>query len=146
MAPQAQTPVPAPAPEAAPAPRPLSFLSQRFSYRWDQQIPLAVEVDGLKVNSIYFDKRAFTVGILRGADFGTRAVVEVTNHATVGRNPGFAVAVFDAEDRLIGVATGGPKLGKVGPGETETFDLNFHQVLERLQKGDHFYLTVELAP
>ena len=92
------------------------------------------------------DKRAFTAGFLRGADFGTRAQVEVTNHARVSRNPGFAVAVFDAEDRLLGVATGGSKLGSVSPDATETFELNFHQVLERLPKGDHFFLSVELAP
>jgi hypothetical protein len=55
------------------------------------------------------------------------------------------VAVFDAEDRLLGVATGGTKFGTVRAGSTESFDLNFHQVLDRLPLGDHFYLSVELT-
>jgi len=72
--------------------------------------------------------------------------VAVTNTSKTSKNPGFAVAVFDAEDRLLGVATGGARLGRVAPGDKDTFELNFHEVLERLPKGDHFYLSVELAP
>ena len=54
------------------------------------------------------------------------------------------MAVFDAEGRLLGAATGGTKLGTVKPGETETFDLNFTQVKERLPLGASFVLSVEL--
>ena len=131
------------APAAA---KPLSFFCQKFDFKWDRLLPLTAEVDGLKVNSIFFNKRTSRFGLFKGADFGTRAQVEVTNTANGPRNPGFAVAVFDGEDRLLGVATGGPKIGGVSAGATETFDLSFHQVLERLPKGDHFYLTIELAP
>jgi hypothetical protein len=143
LAPQA--PAVAPQPSVAEI-KPLSFFSQSYAFKWDQQLKLTGEVDGLKVNSIFFNKRAFTIGFLKGADFGTRAEIEVTNLANVSRNPGFAVAVFDAENRLLGAATGGSKLGRVAPGATETFELNFHQVLERMPKGDHFYLSIELAP
>jgi len=133
-------------PKAAPAAKPLSFASFKLPFTWNAVIPLKdVELDGLKVTSIYFNKREAKVWPLRGADFGTRANVEVTNTSDKPRIPGFAVAVFDNEDRLLGVATGGTKLGTVRPGTTETFDLNFHQVLERLPKGDHFHLSVELT-
>ena len=146
-----QAPAPAsvavPAAKAAPQPsQPLSFFSQRFPYQWDRLLPLTAELDGLKIKSIFFNKRTFAAGPFKGANFGTRAEVEVTNASQAVKNPGFAVAVFDSEDRLLGVATGGSKFGHVGPGETETFELNFHQVLERLPKGDHFFLSVELAP
>ena len=136
--------------EAAPPPPPeaksLSFFSETFPYQWDRLLPLTAEVDGLKVNSIFFNKRSFRTGPLKGADFGTRAQVEVTNTAKTSRIPGFAVAVFDADHRLLGVATGGAKLGSVAPGDTETFDLSFHHVLERLPLGTTFVLSVELAP
>ena len=124
----------------------LSFSSQKFPFKWNLLLPLGTEVDGLKVNSIFFNKRAFRSNLFKGADFGTRAQVEVTNTAKTARNPGFAVAVFDAEGRLLGVATGGTKFGQVSPGATETFDMSFHNVLERLPRGDHFFLSVELAP
>jgi hypothetical protein len=143
----AQTPEakPAPAPQAA-ANLPLSFSSFRLPFTWNAQIPIkGVEVDGLRIVSIYFNRRATDVWPLKGADFGTRARVEVMNTSQKTRTPGFAVAVFDAEDRLLGVACGGSVFTGVSAGSTETFDLNFKQVVERLPKGDHFYLSVELT-
>jgi hypothetical protein len=137
---------PAPKPAAPAEAKPLGFSSFKLPFKWDTTIPVnGVEVDGLKVVSIFFNKRETKVWPLKGADFGTRAQVEVTNNATKSRVPGFAVAVFDAEDRLLGVATGGTKFGTVRAGSTESFDLNFHQVLDRLPLGDHFYLSVELT-
>jgi hypothetical protein len=146
--------VQAPVPEAAPAQpaiatsqdlKPLSFHSQRFPYRWDTILPVNIEVDGLKVNTIFFNRRQIRSWPLKGADFGARAQVEVTNSSKKARIPGFAVAVFDAENRLLGVGNGGAKVGSINPGGTETFDLNFSRVNERLPLGAYFYLTVELS-
>jgi hypothetical protein len=136
---------PAPGPSMAPAP--LSFFSDSFTFAWDRMIPLSINVDGLKVNSIFFNKRAVeggALGFLKGAEFGTRAQVEVTNTSKNPKVPGFAVAVLDKDGRLVGVASGGTKVGTVKPGETETFDLNFSQVKERLASGDKFFLAIEL--
>lgn len=150
-APQPARPVtakPAPAPVApAVSQAPLSFFSESYSYAWDRVIPLAIDLDGLKVTKIFFNKRVVEPGffnILKGAEFGTRAQVEVTNAGRYPKIPGFAVAVVDKEGRLLGVASGGTKVGTVKPGETETFDLNFTQVKERLASGDKFYLAIEL--
>jgi hypothetical protein len=138
----------APAPSAASAPAtPLSFYSESFPYAWDRTIPLTINLDGLKVNSIFFNKRIFQPGffnIIKGAEFGTRAQLEVTNTSAFPKIPGFAVAVVDKDGRLIGVASGGTKVGTIKPGETETFDLNFTQVKERLMSGDKFFLAIEL--
>lgn len=140
-----QEPAKPPAPAAAPVvPSPLGFASRRFDFHWDRLLPVGMELDGLKVNSIFFNTREVKSGPFKSATFGTRAQVEVTNTAKGDRVPGFAVAVFDKEGRLLGVASGGTKLGVVKAGETETFDLNFTQVKERLPRGDHFVLSVEL--
>ena len=143
--PQAPPPAPAPVP-AAPA-QPLSFFSGSFPYVWDHTIPMTIDLDGLKVTSIFFNKRKVEPGffnLLKGAEFGTRAQVEVTNTGKYPKVPGFAVAVLDRDGNLLGVASGGTKLGTVKPGDTETFDLNFTQVKERLSKGDRFLLSIEL--
>lgn len=132
------------APAAVAAPKPLSFFSEKFPYAWEKTLPVTADVDGLKVKSIFFARREAKTGIFKGAEFGTRAQLEVTNTATRPRTPGFAVAVFDAEGRLLGAASGGTKFGTVKPGETETFDLNFTQVKERLPLGATFVLSVEL--
>jgi len=153
---QPAPPVPVPAPKPAPvAPvaatpaAPLSFYSETFPFAWDRVIPLTVNLDGLKVSSIFFNKRVVQPGffnLLKGAEFGTRAQVEVTNTGKFAKVAGFAVAVVDKEGRLIGVASGGTKVGTIKPGETETFDLNFTQVKERLATGDKFFLAIELRP
>ena len=146
-----QTPATQP-PAAAPAPAPvaegsLSYYAETFPFAWDRMIPLTVNLDGLKVTSIFFNRRMVQPGffnLLKGAEFGTRAQVEVTNTGKYPKVPGFAVAVLDKDGKLLGVASGGTKVGTIKPGETETFDLNFTQVKERLSKGDRFLLAIEL--
>lgn len=140
-------PAPATAPAPAPAPAPLSFFTESYAFAWDRTIPLTINLDGLKVSSIFFNKRVVQPGffnLFKGAEFGTRAQLEVTNTGKYPKVPGFAVAVLDKDGRLIGVASGGTKVGTIKPGETETFDLNFTQVKERLAFGDRFLLAIEL--
>lgn len=125
--------------------KPLGFFSQKFPYQWDVLLPLKTEVDGMRLNTIFFNRREVRAWPLKGAEFGTRAQIEVTNTAKRTRMPNFAVAVFDDEGRLLGVATGGSKITGVSPGETETFDLNFSRILQRLPKGTNFVLSLEFA-
>jgi hypothetical protein len=143
----APTPKPVPPAEApkAPALSPLSFASKRFPYHWDATLPVNLEVDGLKISTIFFNRREFRGGPLKGADFGTRAEVEVTNASKHPKVPGFSVAVFDSEDRLLGVASGGASLVSLKPDDTKTYDLNFHFVTERLPLGSYFVLSMELG-
>ncbi len=122
----------------------LSFFSQSYTFYWDRVIKVDASVDGLKVNSIFFNIRKPNVPLLRSTEWGTRAQIEVTNAGARTRVPGFAVAVLDAEGKLLGVATGGSRVTGVKAGETETFDLDFSQVKERLPKGATFLLSVEL--
>jgi hypothetical protein len=146
------TPAPVPVAVTTPAKAaipevPLTFSSESHAFAWDRMIPLTVNVDGLRINSIFFNKRKIEPGffdLFKGVEFGTRAEVEVTNTSKYPVIPGFAVAVFDKDGRLLGVASGGTRFGTVKPGSTETFDLNFTQVKERLPLGDHFLLTIEL--
>lgn len=149
-APAAKVPDPGPGAkekgkEKQPELKPLSFFSQRFPFRWNQFLPLTAEVDGLRINSIFFNKRTANLGVFGNPEFGTRAVVDVTNTTSDTRHPGFAVAVYDDQDRLLGVASGGPLLGGVRAGATMSFTLSFSQVVERIPKADHYYLSVELT-
>ena len=103
-----------------------------------------MEVDGLKVTEVSVTVRRPRYSWLTDAEFGVRAHVTVTNTSKRARLPGFAVAVLDADGKLLGVASGGTKVGTVAPGETEDFDLNFTQVKERIPKGATFLMSVEL--
>lgn len=147
LAPPEALPVPkvdTPAPKiVAPAPKALSFASQRTAFKWDQLIPMNLEVDGIKVNSIFFNRKDFR--FFKTVELSARAQLDVTNTASKGRRPGFAVAVFDKEDRLLGVASGGPIFGRLSSGATSTYDLDFSHVVERLANGAYFVLSVELS-
>ncbi len=138
----AQEPPPKPTPAAT---APLSFFSQRFKYHWDQLIPMKAEVDGIRILSIFFNRRELKSGPFKGAEFGTRARIEVANSSKRARAVGFAVAVFDGDDRLLGVASGGTRLFSLKPNTTTSYDLNFDQVLERLPHGATFVLSVEMG-
>jgi hypothetical protein len=144
-APTTTTAPPATQPATGPMLKPLSFHSQRFDYKWDTLLPVHVDVDGLKVNTIFFNRRQMRTWPLKNVNFGVRAQVEVTNTSQLARVPHFAVAVFDNENRLLGVAGGGTRIGSVKPGGTETFDLNFTWLNERLPLGTYYYLAVELT-
>jgi hypothetical protein len=143
---------PAQVPQAEAVPRPdqetpsepLGFASKRANFEWDRIIPLDMSVDGLSVKSIFFNKRGYVKGPLKGATFGTRARVEVVNTSGKKKDTGFAVAVFDEKDNLLGVASGGNAISTVKSGQTTTFELNFFQVKERLQRGAYFFVSVEL--
>lgn len=125
-------------------PQSLSFFSGTFPLHWNQLQTLSVDVDGLKITSLAIGKREPRSKLLQGPDYGSRALIYVTNTSKRSRIPGFAIAVFDKDGRLLGAANGGTKIGTVKPGATETFDLGFFQVKDRLPKGDHYVLSVEL--
>nr|WP_320133220.1 hypothetical protein [uncultured Holophaga sp.] len=142
----AQAPAPAQAPlqgQKAPAPQPLSYTSRRCTFKWDQLLPLDIGIDGIKINSIFFDQKE--IKIVKTIRMGARAQVDVTNTSQRSLRPGFAVAVFDQEDRLLGVASGGPWIISLAAGQTSTYDLDFSNVVERLPKGAYFILSAELA-
>lgn len=143
----ATPPAPPPPPATEPAPREaLGFGSLSGAFRWDTLLPLKLEVDGLQVKSVFVNRREIARGPLKGASFGVRAQVEVTNTADKPRHPGFAMAILDADGRLLGVASGAPTFRALRPGETDTYDLPFSHVLERLPLGTRFVLSVELMP
>ena len=121
---------------------PLSFACKRFDFYWNQLIPIKIEVDGLIVKSLTFNKKKLS--IFKNIEFGTKATVIVTNNTNNIRVPGFAVAIFDAENRLLGVASGGPRVGGIQPGQNAVFNLTFDNVVERITKGSYFYFSVEL--
>lgn len=123
----------------------LSFVSQRIPFRWDATIPLDIEVDGLKVTSIFFNRKEFKGGFFKGTDFGIRAQLEVANHSKHPKMPGFAIAVFDANNQLLGASNGSTRYGTLQPGMTDVADVSFRQVKERLPKGDTFILSIELS-
>lgn len=125
-------------------PQSLSFFSGTFPFYWNQLQTLSINVDGLKITSLAIGKREPRYKLIQGPDYGSRATISVTNTSERSRTPGFAIAVFDKEGRLLGVANGGAKVGTVKPGTTESFAMSFFQVKDRLPKGDHYVLSVEL--
>lgn len=72
-----------------------------------------------------------------------RAEVSVTN---LGKEPlriGIAIALYDAEGALVGVASGGSKWVAIKPGKRSFYTVKFTDVDRRLREATSFRITVE---
>ena len=59
------------------------------------------------------------------------------------RKVGLAIALFDAEDRLLAVASGGSKLASIKPGRRKTFTLDFDGVFAEANRAVTFQVSLE---
>lgn len=71
------------------------------------------------------------------------ATILVDNNTDQNLAIGVAVAVFDAEDRLVGAGNGGVKLGTLGKWKREAFRIGFGHVFAHLASAKYFLVTVE---
>jgi hypothetical protein len=96
--------------------------------------------NGITVKQVTFDLGS----VLRPSRISTsKALVRVDNDSAVDVVPGIAIAVFDAEDRLIAAGDGGVKVGDLNKGARDEFTVAFHHVFRNLDKAKSFYVTVE---
>ena len=95
---------------------------------------------GITVKQLKFDLGS----VVKPSRLSTaRAVVRVDNDSSVDVVPGIAIAIFDAEDHLIGAGDAGVKIGDLNKGKREEFLINFSHVFRNLDQAKYFYVTVE---
>lgn len=96
--------------------------------------------NGITVKQVTFDLGS----VLRPSRISTaRAIVRVDNDSNTDVVPGVAIAVFDAEDRLIAAGDGGVRIGDLNKGARDEFTVAFHHVFRNLDRAKYFYVTVE---
>lgn len=123
------------------------LLSKSYVFKDGVKLELgAATGDGLRVDSVEF-KLAALVGDRTSRVSGLTAVqVKISNIAEKSRKAGVAVALFDDEGRLLGVASGGTSLVPLKSGRQKSYSLVFDDVNSEVHRATKFQISIESKP
>lgn len=123
------------------------LLSKSYNLEPDVTLELAAQTgDGLRVDSVRFEFPASRGGKLLRTRGLARAEVAVSNVGSAQRKLGVAIALFDAERRLLGVASAGTSLMPLKPGRQRNYTLVFDHVNSEARRATTFQITLESKP
>jgi hypothetical protein len=74
---------------------------------------------------------------------GVRLQVALTNTGEVPRRAGVAVALFDDQGRLVGVASGGSRMVALRPGQTKFYTLDVDHVVAEAARATKLRVSME---
>jgi hypothetical protein len=109
------------------------LLSKSFEYREDITLEIGKETGGLRLDGVHF----------HGKSKPLRADVAVSNISSGPLKAGVAIALFDAEGRLVGVASGGTQFMPVRAGRQKSYPLIFDHVNGEISKAKSFQISLE---
>jgi hypothetical protein len=113
--------------------------SARYRFEGNRALSLDLAVEDIRADTIRFEWPATVLGIKSGY----KAVVKITNGSTRQASIGIAVAIYDADARLVGAGTTATKVGTLSPGDTAEFTVNFDHVTARLGAASQFHIALE---
>lgn len=121
--------------------------SERFAFKNSVTLRIStVAVDGLRLDTVRF-KLPAAAGETASRTAGPGTVyLTISNTATGARRMGVAVALFDEQDRLVGVASGGSRLTNLKSGRQKQYRLVFEDVNGEIARATTFQVTVESKP
>ena len=119
-----------------------AVTSKTYEYKADVKLETGVDVgQGLKLDSVLFKspssigKKFWSSGILK-------ADVTISNLGQEARKFGIAVALFDEDGRLLGVASHGTTF-PLKPERQAVYTLDFTNVNSEIFKATQFKISVE---
>ncbi len=121
-----------------------SLLSKTYNFKSDVTLEIgAATEEGLRIDSVRF----LLPSTLGGRLFRTGGLVNVevalSNTASTGQRVGIAVALFDEQGRLVGVASGGSRWVPIKPDRQKLFRLVFDDVNGEAYRAKTFQISVE---
>ena len=130
----------------APAAR-ADLISKSYEFRGDVTLELAASTEsGLRLDNIRFrvppvvdDKVSRTAGL-------ANATLTISNIGEKSRKVGVALALFDAQDRLLGVAATGSSMMSLRGGRQKTYTLVFDFVNSEIHRATRFQISLESKP
>jgi len=122
------------------------LFSKAYAFKPDTVLEVGTEIPGgLRLDSVEF--------VLpkpgeeqRGVFSGPKVKVGVSNLGASAVKIGVALAVTDADGRLVGVASGGTKLFPVRADRAIVYTLSINGVRSTLSEGTVFRISVEPTP
>jgi hypothetical protein len=124
---------------AAAAPAGAASNSARYRFEGNRWLSLDLAVEDIRADEIRFEWPATVLGIKSGY----KAVVKITNGSTRQASIGIAIALYDADFKLVGAGTTATKVGTVNPGDTAEFSVGFDNVTARLGAATQFHIALE---
>lgn len=123
------------------------LMSRQYEFKPGVILEIAASTeDGLRLDNIRFQVPSKVSGkILRVSGLFT-AEVAVSNMSGSPTKVGVAIALFDPEGRLVGVASGGNRLGAIKAGRQKSFTLVFDDVNSFFDAAKTFQITIESEP
>jgi len=120
------------------------LLSKSYHFKPGVTLEIGVATEpGLRVDSVRFRVPPTAGGRHERTAGMVSAEVAVSNLNEKSSMIGLAIALFDAEGRLVGAASGGSKLMPLKPGRQKTFTLVFDFVNAYAHRADTFQLSAE---
>jgi hypothetical protein len=122
------------------------LFSKAYAFKADTILEIGTEMPGgLRLDSVEFVLPK--AGENQGGTFGGPKVkIGISNLGTSSVKIGVAVAVTDADGRLVGVASGGTKLFPVRADRAIVYSLSITGVRSALAEGTVFRISVEPNP
>ena len=119
------------------------LYTERYEYEAGTWIHLGIELDGVFVEDLKFDAPAKFRGILTRHDKPNRVTIVVRNNSNRRVDAGVALALFDADGRLLASGNTGLTPGVLQAGERHEFKIQLSGVFREIEKTDYFYLSFE---
>lgn len=124
-----------------------AMFSKTYVFKPGTTLEIGAEIEaGLRLDTIRFDLPATVDGKIVRTGGLAQARVAVSNTGEGSRKVGIAVAVYDDENRLLGVASGGIALFPLKSGRQGTYACIFENVNAEIASATKFQITIEPRP
>ena len=121
------------------------LFSKAYAFKPNTTLQVGAEMPGgLRLDSVEFVLPK--EGVQGGTFDGPKVKVSISNLGTSAAKIGVAIAVTDADGRLVGVASGGTKVFPLRTDRQFIYKLSIDGVRSELAKGTVFRISVEPTP
>jgi hypothetical protein len=128
------------------APARAEMFSKAYEFKPNTVLTIGADVGmGVRLDTVEF-VLSTDDGSPSGLFAGPKVKVAVSNVGEASRRIGVALAVADAENRLVAVASGGTKLFPLRGGRQIVYTLDIDGVAGELANGTAFRISIEPRP
>ena len=117
--------------------------TKRLPYAAREWLEVGLDVNGVSVDRLKLHQPGKIKGLFTKHHQANRGTIAVTNRTDRKVHPAVAIAVMDADGRLLAAANTGARLLSLKPGVTADFDIHLGGVFRHLRKGAHIYVSLE---
>ena len=127
----------------AAAPAHAELFSKAYAFKPNTTPEVGTDIaEGLRLDTVEFQLGADD-GSPSGLFSGPKVKISISNLGTTSAKIGLALAITDADGRLVAVASGGTKLFPLRAGRQMTYSLGLDGVNSELSKGTVFRISIE---